>query len=105
MIRRLSMIWMPVFACGFALFLTGCAHDQARPPERIVTVDRPVPVSSPCVPAYLGPAPIYPDSDEALRSAPSAAERYQLFAAGRPLRVTRLNDLETVVAGCPRAEK
>lgn len=103
MITRILAAWSPALLCAAALMLTGCATTQ--PTERIVTVEVPVPVKSPCVPATLGAAPAYPDTDEALRAAAGPAERYQLLAAGRPLRVARNNELETVVAGCPRAEK
>lgn len=68
-------------------------------------IERVVPVASPCVPPTLGPAPDYPDTDQALREAPDAAARYQILGAGRPLRVQRLEELETVVAGCPKAQK
>jgi len=54
----------------------------------------------PCVPRTLPPAPRYPDTDQALRAAPGAADRYQLMAAGRLQRQRRLEELERVVAGC-----
>ena len=78
--------------------LAGCTTTQ--PEIRTVTVN--VPVPQPCVPATLQPAPDYPDTDTALRTARDPAERYLLLGAGRPLRVARLNELETVVAGCPK---
>jgi len=53
-----------------------------------------------CVPRALPRAPKYPDSDPALREAGGAADRYQLMAAGRLLRIQRLNELEKVVEGC-----
>mgnify|MGYP000747660966 CR=1 FL=1 len=86
-----------------ALSLAACATTEAAPPERIVTVEVAVPVPSPCVPATLGPAPEYPDTDEALRAAPDPATRYQLLGAGRLLRNARLNEVEPVIAACPRA--
>jgi hypothetical protein len=52
------------------------------------------------VPRNLPPAPRYPDTDQALRSAAGAADRYQLLAAGRLLRQRRLEDLERVIAAC-----
>jgi len=88
------------------LALSGCTatpHPEAEP--RIVTVDKMVPVASPCVPATLGSAPDYPDTDEALKTASGPAQRYKLIGAGRPLRIARLNELEGVVAGCPKAAK
>jgi hypothetical protein len=60
----------------------------------------PAPAPKSCVPKSLPPAPRYPDTDAALRSAPGAADRYQLLAAGRILREQRLDQLEAVVAGC-----
>ena len=84
-----------------AAFLSGCGTTQTPRPEiRTVTVN--VPVPQPCVPAELSPAPTYPDTDDALRAAPDAAERYRLVAAGRLLRITRNEILETVVKGCPQ---
>lgn len=85
------------------LVLTACATDGAVPEPRVVTVEVAVPVSSPCVPAGLAQPPEYPDTDLALRTAPDAASRLLLFAAGRLLRAARLNELEPVVAGCPKA--
>ncbi len=52
------------------------------------------------MPKTLPPAPRYPDTDAALCNAPGAADRYQLMAAGRILREQRLDQLESVVAGC-----
>ncbi|MBJ7412747.1 MAG: hypothetical protein JHD15_20645 [Phenylobacterium sp.] len=52
------------------------------------------------MPRNLPPPPRYPDTDGALRAAPGAADRYQLMAAGRILRMERLQDLERVIAGC-----
>lgn len=94
------------FILAGALLLAGCGTTvQERPQPIVTTVEVAVPVSSPCVPAKLGPKPDYPDTDAALRAAFDAAERYQLLAAGRPLREARLNELEPVVAGCPKAAK
>jgi len=54
-----------------------------------------------CVPHSLPHAqPKYPDSDQALREAGGAADRYQLMAAGRLLRIQRLAELEHVIEGC-----
>lgn len=89
-------------AAALLLLLAGCATDEA-PPVRTVTVEVAVPVASPCVPAGLAPAPEYPDTADALRAAPDAAQRLLLMAAGRLLRTARLNELEPVVAGCPKA--
>jgi hypothetical protein len=59
-----------------------------------------VPVKEACVPKALPTAPRYPDSDEALRDAGGAADRYQLLAAGRILRARRLATLERIVEAC-----
>jgi hypothetical protein len=77
---------------------------QAAPPRQVAqaapTVRR-VPVS--CVPRALPSPPAYPDSDTRLKQAGEAAERYQLMAAGRLMRIRRLAELERIVAGCRRA--
>lgn len=94
-----------VMLCGLsaaALLLSGCGATRTIEKPVITVVEKPVPVQSPCVPKTLGAAPDYPDTDDALRAAPDASERYRLLAQGRPLRVARLTELETVVAGCPR---
>lgn len=86
--------------------LAGCSSNgqhrlASEPIVRIVEV--PVPVASACVPATLGEAPNYPDTDAALKSAADAAERYLLLGAGRPLRIARLRELEIVANACPKA--
>ena len=78
------------------ILLAGCATPE--PTVRIVTVLKPV--SVPCTPATLGGAPLYPDTDEALRSAIDAAERYRLLFVGRVLRDARLGELEPVILNC-----
>jgi hypothetical protein len=52
------------------------------------------------VPKTLPHPPKYPDTDVALREAGGAADRYQLLAAGRLLRIQRLNELEKTIDGC-----
>jgi hypothetical protein len=52
------------------------------------------------VPRNLPHPPKYPDSDQALREAGGAADRYQLMAAGRLLRIQRLAELERTIEGC-----
>lgn len=89
----------------FPLFaLAACATGGSRPvPEPIVTtVDVPVPVAAPCVPAALPSEPNYVDSNAALVAAGDAATRYQLLYRGREQRIGRLSQLEPVVAACPR---
>ncbi len=70
----------------------------AQPAPVIVKV--PVPVKEACVPKTLPRAPKYPDTDAALRDAGGAADRYQMMAAGRLLRIQRLADLEKIVDSC-----
>lgn len=77
--------------------LAGCAT-KPEPIVRVVTVIKPVSVS--CTPATLSPAPSYPDTDEALRSAVDAAERYRLLFVGRLLRDSRLGELEPIIQTC-----
>jgi hypothetical protein len=100
------MIRSRSFIAAAALLVAGCSATPRPAPEpRVVTVEVAVPVASPCVPKGLAAAPTYPDSNEALRAATDAANRYALLAAGRLLRVARLNELEGVVAGCPREKQ
>lgn len=94
---RMAVILLPAAA------VAGCATTPKPQTPIVVEHETAVPVVGGCVPASLGAAPDYPDTDAALKAAPNGAKRYQLMAAGRPLRVARLNELETVVAGCPRA--
>jgi hypothetical protein len=61
----------------------------AAPPER-----------TSCVPRSFPRAPRYPDTDQALRAAGGAADRYQLLAAGRLARSKRLAELERLVDAC-----
>lgn len=87
-----------------AAALAACAHQPDARPEPILTpIDVAIPVSTGCVPANLASPPEYPDTDEALKSAPDAAARYQLEHAGRKVRKARLAELEPIVAGCPKA--
>lgn len=95
--RTLTIAWL-IFAAGFCgALLSGCATTQ-EPQVRIV--EKTVPVAVPCVSDRTPAPPIYPDADDALRAAPSAAARYALMAAGRLLRVQRLAELEPAVAAC-----
>ncbi|OHB31318.1 MAG: hypothetical protein A2790_02020 [Phenylobacterium sp. RIFCSPHIGHO2_01_FULL_69_31] len=71
-----------------------------KPPPPPPPPAPPPPPPKSCVPRNLPPPPRYPDTDGALRAAPGAADRYQLMAAGRILRMERLQDLERVIAGC-----
>lgn len=75
------------------------AAPQTAPP-RAAPAPKPAPN---CVPQGLAKAPAYPDTDAKLKAAGEAAERYQLLAAGRLLRIRRLAELERIVAACRRA--
>lgn len=86
-------------------FVLLAACKTTEPPEPIIkTVYVNVPVSQPCVPKTLGAAPDYVDTDDALRSAPDAASRYQILYGGRLQRVARLGELEPVVRSCPKEQ-
>lgn len=106
-----------ILAVGAALALSACSSLRGTkplpppppPPPKpapplLVLPKPPPPAPQPpprsCVPRSLSGPPRYPDTDTALRSAPGAADRYQLMAAGRILRQQRLEELERVVAGC-----
>lgn len=85
------------------LLLAACASKpQARPEPIIITQPVPVATPAPCVPDTLGAPPDYVDSDKALKGASGPAERYQLLWAGRAQRKARLNEIEPIVAACPR---
>ncbi len=72
------------------------------PPPEPPPVVRPPPVRMSCIPRNFPRAPRYPDTDDALRAAPGAADRYQLMAAGRLIRQRRLVELERAVEACRR---
>lgn len=77
--------------------LAGCT--TGREPE-IRTVEVKTPVAVSCVPKNLGPEPVYPDTDKAIRDTAGADEMLKLLAAGRLLRVQRAKETEPVIAGC-----
>lgn len=81
------------------LLLTGCASTpRLTPALQTQIVYKPVLKS--CIPQDLAPAPEYPDSNQSLLDAQSAAQRYRLLFAGRLLRIERLAELENVVKDC-----
>jgi hypothetical protein len=99
---------------ALALLLAAC-QTHPKPLPVVATAPAPVVVAPPpaapvvapdlhaargCVPHTLGPPPRYPDTDTALRDAAGAADRYQLMAAGRLIRLRRLEELERAVAAC-----
>lgn len=80
--------------------LPAASPSEATPaPAPVVRIIPPPPKTS-CVPKTLPHAPKYPDSDAALKDAGGAADRYQLMAAGRLLRIRRLAELEKAVDAC-----
>ena len=93
---------MRIAVAAAALLLAGCAHHEKEPVVRTVPVNKPVAVQ--CVPGTLESTPDYPDTDDALRNAVDAAERYRLVAAGRLMRDARLSEIESVVQTCKRSE-
>lgn len=58
------------------------------------------PLRTSCLPRNFPRAPRYPDTDQALKNAGGAADRYQLLAAGRLIRSRRLAELERALEGC-----
>lgn len=73
-------------ASAACLVLAACSATAPEPRIETKIVEVAVPV--PCKP-NLGPDPVYPDTDEALRSAPNLFERVKLLAAGRLMRIAR----------------
>jgi hypothetical protein len=80
------------------LLLLGACATTREPEVRIVEVRVPVAIS--CVPRALGPAPAYPDTDEAVRASPGPGDLLQLLAAGRLLRIQRSAEVEPVIESC-----
>jgi hypothetical protein len=72
----------------------------AAPPPLRLPPPPPVVVKGACVPKAFPHAPKYPDTDAALLEAGGAADRYQLMAAGRLLRMRRLAELEKAIDAC-----
>ena len=82
--------------------LAACAGG-ALPEPVVRTVEVQVPVPQPCDAAdRLGPPPVYPDGDEALRVAPDLFEQVRLLVAGRLLRIARGEALEEALRACGR---
>lgn len=77
--------------------LSACA---THPPEPVVrTVEVKVPVGVPC-PDRRAPAPIYPDTPEAIAAAPDVFTLAQLYVAGRLLRIEREQEDNSQIAAC-----
>lgn len=82
---------------ALALTLAGCATEGPPAPLPPITTTVPIPVS--CVPD-LGAKPEFPDTDAALKSAPSTFDRIKLLVAGRILRIAYQAKLEAALAAC-----
>lgn len=108
--RRERQAWLFIGALSvavvFAIGLGGCAGRVppiAREPI-IRTVEVRVPVPQPCpMLDRLGPAPVYPDTAEALHGAPNLFERVKLLVAGRALRIGREAALIGAAQACGSA--
>lgn len=85
-----------------AAALAGCAHDGE---PRVVTRDVLVPVPTPC-PDRRGPAPTYPDTDEAMKRKPGEGQVEHLtrvvplVLAGRELRIGREVENDAQITAC-----
>lgn len=92
-----------ILALSLVLTLAACAGSMDRPPPEptIVTKEVLVEVSKPCATVEaLGPEPAYPDTDEALATAPNLFEKVKLLVTGRILRITRLRAFNSAVRAC-----
>lgn len=79
-----------------AVSLAGCA---TAPEPRIEVREVRIPVPVACA-ADPGPAPAYPDTPEALATAPDVFEGVKLLKAGRALRIAREAELNAALKGC-----
>lgn len=78
------------------LALAGCA---THPEPKVVTVQVKVPVVQACPDMRL-PAPVLPDTPEAVAKAPDIFALVQLLLAGRTLRDERLKEDDAAIAAC-----
>ena len=84
--------WLVLMA---ALCVTACASGSApRAPREVL-----IPQAARCA-ADPGPAPDYPDTDEALAATDSIFSGVQLLKAGRALRIAREAELNAVLRAC-----
>lgn len=84
-----------------ALALAGCAG-RAEPEIRTVQVKVPTPVY--CLPTIFPDPPAVPDTDKALRAAPSGAERLQMIGAGRLLRDQWISEVRPYLNACRKPD-
>jgi hypothetical protein len=90
-------LWTGLFSVGAAALLTAC---QTPAEPKVVTKVVNVPVAAKCVPANFRDPPAFPDTDEAIRSAPGPGELLQLLAAGRVLYRQWIAEAVPVISGC-----
>lgn len=83
---------------AWPMLTAGSCATTREPEVRTVEVRVPVPVT--CVPKGLGPAPVYPDTDEAVLASPGPGDLLHLLAAGRLLRKQRSAEVEPVIETC-----
>jgi hypothetical protein len=83
-------------AVALCAMLCACASKESAPLD-VHTVKVPIPIR--CE-VDVGPAPLWPDSDDALRAAPDLFHRVQLLVAGRLLRMAREQELTVALEGC-----
>lgn len=99
---RLQTVRAAILLLGVATLAAGCKTTPPEPSEpsvRVVEVKVPQPVPCPALVA-LGPEPVYPDTDEAIRAASNIAERAKLVATGRLMRIQRLAEYAAAKTGC-----
>lgn len=95
MIRAAIAIVIAIVGLGLA----GCATDGG-PPQPVVQIKQvPVPVPVRCSP-YIGPEPIYPDTDAALKAAPDLVTWGKDLEAGRALRIARDKTKTDALGAC-----
>lgn len=82
--------------------LAACASTpQPRPDPEIKTVEVKVATPVPCKAlASLGPEPDYPDTDAAIKTAPSIGALAKIYAKGRLMRMQRLSEYSVAKASC-----
>jgi hypothetical protein len=87
------------FALVVVWALTGCVTTQPTPRIQTVEVKVAVPVECKAL-SDLGVTPEFPDTTDALSSAPDLFERVKLLVQGRLLRIARLAQFEAAKASC-----
>jgi hypothetical protein len=99
---RKVLISRPIGVGVAALTLAGCVGKTVEPEIRTVRLK--VPTPSYCLPAAFPDPPEPPDPDNALKAAPSGAERYQMIVAGRLLDRQWIKEIRPYLHGCRKPE-